>query len=475
MLASKARILDTPETDLMDQETRTVLTPRVVFADEYAGYRPPRVPVSSDRDGASFRWTATLEVPKLLYLLEHPGVEGAFTHLAVDVQSPFVSEHQDWEIEVGITIDGTPFDKRLYHKCYTRHQFLIPLPVLRFEKHQITVNAVVARTGVPTDDQPEHKIQLCLISQPRLWAELEKRSVWVYSTARSGSTWLTHDVLCADIRARPVDESGIGRMFAPLQWDAERFFDAGTRNFYIESGFPFEIGEKQRPRHGLPVFQRSFANLDLENQILSRHNFDFYHEMLRDVTFGHVLNEWGLLGYPRVVFKMPNDSHGADFIMRAFPGSHMVFMMRDGRDVMRSRFSPFASRALATTANRDLRRFGIFYYSHLWNFQLDIIRSAFEGHASERRILVYYEQLRTDPVRVITELYQHLSMPGTPQEIASLAERTRLENVPAAERGPDKPRQNGIVGGFRQVFDEEEIALMNAIMGPNLTRYGYDL
>jgi hypothetical protein len=89
--------------------------------------------------------------------------------------------------------------------------------------------------------------------------------------------------------------------------------------------------------------------------------------------------------------------------------------------------------------------------------------------------LVYYEQLRSDPVRVITELYQHLGMPGTPEEIASLAERTRLENVPAAERGPDKPRQNGIIGGFRQMFDEEEIALMNAIMGPNLTRYGYDL
>jgi hypothetical protein len=453
----------------------TVLTPRLVFADEYTGYIPPRVSLSTDGDGTSFRRTARLRAPKLLYLLEHPGGEGAFTHLAVDVLSPFAAEHQNWEFEVTITIDDQQFDKRLYHKWYTRHQFLIPLPLFRGEEREILLNAVPVRNGIPTEDQPNYTIELWLISQPRLWTRLERGAVWVFSTARSGSTWLTNDLLCADLRARPVDEPGIGRMFAPLQWDAERFFDAGTRNSYIESGFAFETGEKPRLRDEIPVFQRSFTNLDLENQILSRHNFDFYHEMLRDVTLGHVINEWGIIGYSRVVFKMPNDSHAADFIMRAFPGSHMVFMMRDGRDVMRSRFSPFASRDLASTEKRELRRFAVFYYSHLWNFQLDIIRSAFEAHAPERRILVYYEQLRRDPVPVITELYRHLGMPGTPEEVAALAERTRLENVPAGERGPDKPRQNGIVGGFRHVFDEEEIALMNAIMGPNLTRYGYEL
>ena len=76
-----------------------------------------------------------------------------------------------------------------------------------------------------------------------------------------------------------------------------------------------------------------------ENQILSRHNFGFYHDALRDVALGHVVNEWGILGYPRLVFKMPNDSHGADFVMRAFPESYMVFMMRDGRVVQRGTLS----------------------------------------------------------------------------------------------------------------------------------------
>src|SRR5205085_757060 len=127
-------------------------------------------------------------------------------------------------------------------------------------------------------------------SKPRLWVELEKRAIWVFSTARSGSTWLAIDLLCADGRARPVDEPGTGRMFAPLQWDAERFFKIGLRESYIESGFKFETGAEWRETDALPVFERAFADMSKENQILSRHNFGFYHDALRDVALGHVVN-----------------------------------------------------------------------------------------------------------------------------------------------------------------------------------------
>ena len=37
---------------------------------------------------------------------------------------------------------------------------------------------------------------------------------------------------------------------------------------------------------------------------------------------------------------------------------------------------------LAATTNRDLRRHAIWFYSHLWNFQVDIIRAAFEAPPS---------------------------------------------------------------------------------------------
>jgi len=53
-----------------------------------------------------------------------------------------------------------------------------------------------------------------------------------------------------------------------------------------------------------------------------------------------------------------------------------IFLMRDGRDVMKSRFSPFGSIDLAKTSDPALRRHAIAFYSHFWNFQVDIMKSS---------------------------------------------------------------------------------------------------
>src|ERR1019366_4056155 len=108
------------------------------------------------------------------------------------------------------------------------------------------------------------------------------------------------------------------------------------------------------------------------------------------------LNEWGLIDYRNVVFKMPNESHAADVIMRAFPRSFMIFLMRDGRDVMKSRFSPFASPTLAETTDPRMRLHAIAFWSHFWNFQVDIIHSAFSAHPPQRSLFVRYEDLPRD-------------------------------------------------------------------------------
>lgn len=459
----------------MEAAESVILTPRREFADKYSGLSTPQAEFVGDVEGASFRQEATLKVPKLLYLLEQSGGEGAFTHFVVDVWSKFFAENHDWQYEVTVKLDGEVIDKRLFHKWYGRHQFLIPIPSFRRDEQELSLTAAPTRRGAMPKAECIFDVALLMTSKNQLWREFEERAIWVFSTARSGSSWLAMDVLCFNEQARPVDESGVGRMFAPLQWDAERFFDIASRPFHIESGFDYELGRAQRKRDILPLFERVFTALDRENAILSRHNFDKYHQLLKDVVLEHVLNEWGMLDFQRFVFKMPNDSHGADFIMRAFPRSHMVFLMRDGRDVMRSRFSPFSSQILAEEADLELRRYAIAFYSHFWNFQVDIIRSAFEAHPPEKRLLVYYEALRKDPLAAIWELYNHLGYETSDDEIRRVAEATRLENVPESERGPDKPRQTGHVGGFRNTFSEDEIALMEAIMGDNLSRYGYAL
>ena len=456
----------------MSDSVKATLVARRIHADESPGYLPPQSVAAGDAGGALFRSQATLDVPRLTYLFEQPLSEGAYTHFLVDVWSPFFSAHHDWQFEVSASLDGVPVERHLFHTWYGRHQFFFPIGAFRKDSQRIVLRARPLRAGTGAAQDVVFEMSTWLTSKPRIWSALERQAVWVFSTARSGSTWLTNDVICSRW-ARPVDESGVGRMFAPLQMDAERFYDPAARSAYIQSGSDFEFQKIQRASSDLPVFERAFSRMTLENQILSELNFEFYHRMLRDVALEHVINEWGLIGYSRLAFKMPNDSTGADFVMRAFPKSHMVFLMRDGRDVMRSRFSPFASQQLADTSDLQLRRHAIAHYSHFWNFQIDIIRSAFDAHDPRKRILVRYEDMRRDTLNVVRGLLAHLEMPATEEQLLEVARSSLLENMPAEQRGPDKPRQSGLIGGFRSTFSEDEIVLMNSIMGENLRRFGY--
>ena len=452
----------------------TILEARILRGRVYDGFVAPRISMLGDGEGAVFQHQAVLTIPKLLYLYEAPGGIDAVSHLAVHIAAPFFAEHGDWVFEISVNLDDQFLDKRLFHSWYRGHQFLIPINLCRKETQTLLITAKLTKSGSPTGDIPNFTVSTFLMSKPLQWELFEKESIWLFSTARSGSTWLMTDILCGKGKGRSVDESGVGRMFAPLQMGAERFYNPADRPFYIESGFGYETGKIPRPSgDAVAVFQRAFSNMAHENAILSHHNFDLYHRMLRDVALEHVMNEWGMLGYSKIVFKMPDDSQGADFISRAFPNSYIIFLMRDGRDVMRSRFSPFASKILAITKDVALRRHAIAYYSHLWNFQIDIIRSAFEAHREDRRVFIRYEDLRSNPIENITKIFADLQMHQTDEEIARVAEQSLLENMPASVRGPDKPRQNGLIGGFKNRFSDDEIALMNSIMGPNLERYGY--
>jgi hypothetical protein len=262
-------------------------------------------------------------------------------------------------------------------------------------------------------------------------------------------------------------------MFAPLDWDTERFFNLHHHTVPFENGLAYETRQRPRSTRQLPPFERAFKDMRHETRMFNLMNETLYHRLLRDCALEHVLNEWGVLAYNRLVFKMPNDSHGADFIMRAFPRAWMIFLMRDGRDVMRSRFTPFASDVLAETTDASLRTQAIAYYAHFWNFQVDIMRDAYDAHAADRRHFLRYEDVRQNPAVEIPRLLDRIGLSVAEAELPRLLHDVTLENMPADQRGPNKPRQDGRVGGFRDTFSPAEIEMMDSIMGTNLRRYGY--
>ena len=428
--------------------------------------------LTTDLSDESFAARAELDIRNLDEFLRAAHRKRA-SHLLINVHAPFFADHQSWEHEVELFLDDRVFDARTFSKWYVQHQFFVPLAELEATT-RLKLQARPTATGVLSDEFPKFSVSLYAGSKSEIFDRLERGAIWLFSSARAGSTWLAADILCAKDRARPIDESGIGRMFAPLRWDPERLYNLEQRaREYVESGFEFETGARIRQSAILPPFERGFSDLRLENQILSRRTGRVFYRMLRETALEHVVAEWGARDFSRVVFKCPNDAHGADHIMRAFPKSRMISLLRDGRDVMRSRFSSFGSEELAETAHRGLRLHAIAFYAHWWNFQTDIVAAAYDAHDPELRSFIRYEDLRAEPHRVLRELFARLNLEGTEAEIAELVADTRLENY--NDRGENRPRQQGLIGGYRAHFSAEEIDLMNAIMGPNLAKYGYSL
>src|ERR1043165_9537579 len=121
----------------MDSEAERKFIPALIYADYYPEYSPPIIRIVADAGGAQFRDSATLIIPNLLYLFRHPGTEGAFTHLAVDISSPFFGDHDDWTYELTAALDGQTLGSRLFHVPFRRHQFLIPLSSFRHSEHRV--------------------------------------------------------------------------------------------------------------------------------------------------------------------------------------------------------------------------------------------------------------------------------------------------------------------------------------------------
>jgi hypothetical protein len=418
-----------------------------------------------------FIQSAEVIVPSLLDLPAR--TKGDFTELALDLYAPVFPQRTEYLCEVDLRLRGRIIDTKIFHGVTQRHQFVVSTQELFEDFNRL---AISVRMIAGDQSAARFFVRAFYIKWERLARNLETRSIWVYSTARSGSTWLTQDILCWNGRTRPMDEPGIGRMFAPVDLVAERFYNLVGKPHHFQSGLHYERKTKVRDaNYGIPPFERAFIYADEGNKVWNIRNWPTYLQSLRETVFRHAINEWGVLGYQNLVFKMPNGSHAADVVMQAFPESFMIFLIRDGRDVMKSRFSVFASRDLATTDDRDMRLYAVAFYSHLWNFQVDIIESAFNAHAPGQRLLVRYEDLRREPSQELRTIFSHVCGPITDDELAELIARATLENIPAEQKGPDKPRQTGEIGQYARIFSMQEIELMEAIMGANLSRFGYDL
>jgi len=293
------------------------------------------------------------------------------------------------------------------------------------------------------------------ILEEKLFEKLETKLVWIFGSPRSGSTWLAHDILRKE-KIRHLDETMLGAHLGAFQ-------DNPAIHWNLFKG------------HYKAKFTR-IIDRDRDDLFFSSKFDNSWKESLRIFILNRIKAQFGFTGFNYVVLKAPNESHASDILMKCVPNSKLIFLVRDGRDVIDSRQGKYQNPgSMLRPETPDERKFRMSHFAVMWNLMTETTQKAYDSHNPNLRLLVKYEDLRLNPISQIDRIYKFLGYDISEEQIKNIADITSFENVPQEEKGDDKNIRKGKPGGFKEYFSDEELKILNKIMKDNLKKYGYKL
>lgn len=286
----------------------------------------------------------------------------------------------------------------------------------------------------------------------------ESSIVWIFGSPRSGSTWLL-DMLCRITGGVGVNEPQIG----------------------AHLGLPASavIG---LPVPGEPLVLDALA--DEGSYFFSRRAMSAWTPGLRNLVIGRfrfqARRHEQLTGrYPRfVIVKEPWGSSAAPVLLRALPCSRVLFLVRDGRDVVHSLLDG-ASEGWITTSfgvrvGDDATRGDFVAESaRRWVQSMDAVRRGFRKHPKDRRLLVRYELLRKDPAGQLRRIVRWLGRRDLLRSIDDAVRATEFSAIASSDRGARAFHRSASPGIWREQMTSDDQAVMESVMRPTLDRFGY--
>jgi hypothetical protein len=286
------------------------------------------------------------------------------------------------------------------------------------------------------------------------------RLAWIFGSSRSGSTWLLR--MLSDLHGIvPIDDPHLGHHLGvwrpiPLAWAvSEEDPPELTTLLDLKADEPgYFFAERYRDSWWQPL--RDLIEARFEAQ-------------------AHDMNG-SLSAAPTYVVKEPG-SHAAPLLAELFPESKLVFLLRDGRDVVDSwldayREGSWAIRGGAFPVAPEGRVALIRWLSAVWVFRSRAVRRAFEARDPGDRVLVRYETLRANTEECLEEICETLGL-GT-ECLQEVVARHRFEQVPTAARGPGSETRVATPGSWRENLSAEEQAAMHEVLGEVLAEFGYE-
>ena len=288
------------------------------------------------------------------------------------------------------------------------------------------------------------------------------RLAWIFGSSRSGSTWLLRMLSGID-RVAPIDDPHLGHHLGvwrpiPLAWATA----------------------KDPPKLGtLADFKRK-----KRDYLFSDRYRDAWMPKLRELVATRFeaqaaedLAGTGPVEDPIVVVKEPG-SHAADTIMDLFPHSALIFLLRDGRDVVDSWLDAYRDGSWATEEGAypldDAGRPALIrWQSSVWLHRTEVVQQTFERTDPERRVMIRYEELRADPAGSLRRICEVLGIRAASEQLDEIASANAFSRVPESHKGAGREIRRAEPGGWTTHMSREEIIAMHEILAPKLDELGY--
>jgi hypothetical protein len=263
--------------------------------------------------------------------------------------------------------------------------------------------------------------------------------VWIFCTARSGSTWM-RSMLDDLVDGEVWEEPKVGRLFG---------------EFYARAK-PTQLGRT--------------------NYVLGEPTREAWTAALRDFV---LRTAWA--SHPSVtperylIVKEPGGAIGAPLLMAALPESRMVLLVRDPRDFaasvldatmkggwMQEGMDEWARRDL--DSDKDVQRY-LRALSRQYVRQMGNGKKAFDTHDG-RKIMVRYDDLRTRTLGTMRDLCAALELPVTEERLAQVVDKHSFENIPQRKRGEGKFYRKATSGGWKDDLTPEQAKIVEDITAP---------
>jgi peptidoglycan/xylan/chitin deacetylase (PgdA/CDA1 family) len=315
--------------------------------------------------------------------------------------------------------------------------------------------------------------------------EFESRIAWIWTTARSGSTWLLR-MLCHPLKlvdSRQDDDDVLG-FVAPPTWQGK------VDVFPVDTTF---VSNHLLPLHGsadysddlFPVtFSSALGLRNRANYFFSAKYADAWRPEVRRMMLVrfHRFLERAAERYetddPLLLLKEVAGAHAAPLVMSMFPRSKLVFLVRDGRDVVDSQTAAnqpggwLPVQGWKTPSEREefVRR-----RARNWVGDVASIEKAFQAHPAELRTMVRYEDLLAAPAQNLRALIEFLGLRRGERWIERAVEVNSFESIAPEQKGPAKFFRSASPGAWRRNMTDTEAAILQEVMGEKIRELGYPL